>query len=87
MAHGLPVLVAEGMAPRGYGQARKRLVDSPGDQDALQMPSRALSDPVRLRRMGYQSYRIALYEVNIQSMARVFLRHRSGSPEPKGKTR
>jgi glycosyltransferase involved in cell wall biosynthesis len=76
MAHGLPVLVAEADGTQGdMVRPENGWLIPPGDLGALQNTlQEALSDPVRLRRMGDQSYRIAEQEVNILAMAQVFLR-------------
>jgi glycosyltransferase involved in cell wall biosynthesis len=76
MAAGLPVIVAEGdgtqddlVRPGNGWQA------PPGDVQALAaMLQQALSDPARLRRMGAESYRLAVEEVNIEAMVSVFVR-------------
>ena len=76
MAHGLPVLVAEGDGTQAdMVRPENGWLIPPGDDNALgQTLQAALSDPGRLRRMGLQSYRIAEREVNIQAMVQVFLR-------------
>ncbi len=76
MAAGLPVIVAEGdgtqddlVRPDNGWQV------PPGDVQALAaVLQQALSDPNRLRRMGAESYRLALEEVNIEAMVSVFVR-------------
>lgn len=76
MAAGLPVIVAEGDGTQddwlGTGNGWRV---APGDQraltDALQ---EALSDLVRLRRMGDVSYRIVSEEINLEGMVSVFVR-------------
>jgi glycosyltransferase involved in cell wall biosynthesis len=75
MAHGLPVLVAEADGTQGdMVKPENGWLIPPGDLEALQSSlQHALSDPRQLRRMGFQSYRIVAQEVNIQSMAQVFL--------------
>jgi glycosyltransferase involved in cell wall biosynthesis len=75
MAHGLPVIAAQG---DGTQEDLVRVDngwyvpvdDLPGLKEALQA---ALSDPARLRRMGAESYRIAVEEVNLEEMVRVFI--------------
>jgi glycosyltransferase involved in cell wall biosynthesis len=76
MAHGLPVVVAE-----GDGTQRDLVRDEngwfvpPGDLAALQrVIDQALSDPNRLRSMGAASLRIVTQEVNLDTMVRVFVR-------------
>jgi glycosyltransferase involved in cell wall biosynthesis len=75
MAAGLPVVVAEGdgtqddlVRPGNGWQV------PPGDLQALTAVLQgALADPARLRRMGAESYRLALEEVNIEAMVSVFV--------------
>jgi len=75
MARALPVIVAQGdgtqddlVRPENGWQL------PPGDLEALTITLlSALSDPIRLRQMGRESYRIVREEVNIQSMVRVFV--------------
>jgi glycosyltransferase involved in cell wall biosynthesis len=76
MAHGLPVVVAEGdgtqedLVRPGNGWRVPA-----GDLAALiGALSEALSDAARLRRMGAESFRIVAEEVNLQTMAAVFVR-------------
>jgi glycosyltransferase involved in cell wall biosynthesis len=76
MAAALPVVVAEGdgtqddlVRPHNGWQV------PPGEVQALAaVLQQALSDPARLRRMGAESYRLALEEVNIETMVSVFVR-------------
>jgi glycosyltransferase involved in cell wall biosynthesis len=76
MTAGLPVIVAEGdgtqddlVRPDNGWQV------PPGDVQALAaVLQQALSDPARLRRMGAESYRLAIEEVNIEAMVSVFVR-------------
>lgn len=75
MAHGLPVIVAEGDGTQGD------LVDEgsgwllpPGDLPALQQAlAAALSDAPRLRRMGEQAFRTVRDRVNVEAMAGAFV--------------
>lgn len=75
MAHGLPVIVAEGdgtqddlVRPQNGWQVR------PADVEALQAAlCTALSEPGRLRQMGAESYRIVAEEINLEAMVEVFL--------------
>jgi glycosyltransferase involved in cell wall biosynthesis len=75
MAHGLPVIVAEGdgtqedlVRPGNGWQVQ------PGSLETLTAAlAQAFSDPGRLRQMGAESYRIVLEEVNFEVMAGVFL--------------
>ena len=76
MAWGLPVIVAEGDGTQDdlvRPENGWRIV--PGDLDDLSRRLQtALSDPVRLRRMGAASYQIVAQEVNLEAMAQVFIR-------------
>lgn len=76
MAWGLPVIVAEGDGTQDdlvRPENGWRIVS--GDLDDLRRTLQtALSDPVRLRRMGAASYQIVDQEVNLEAMARVFIR-------------
>jgi glycosyltransferase involved in cell wall biosynthesis len=81
MSYGLPVIVAQGdgtqddLVRKGNGWQIP-----PGDFDALvNTMKEALSDPERLRRMGEESYRIVKEEINIQTMANVFVKALSAS--------
>ena len=75
MAHALPVIVAEGdgtqddlvRASNGFQVRPNNLASL---TDALQC---ALSDPARLRRMGTESYRIVVEEVNLEKMVEAFV--------------
>jgi glycosyltransferase involved in cell wall biosynthesis len=76
MAHGLPVIVAQGdgtqddMVRTGNGWQI-----TPDDLEALILTLReALSSPERLRKMGCESYRIVSEEVNLEAMAGAFVR-------------
>ncbi len=76
LGYGLPVIVAKGdgtqddMVRPGNGWLLP-----PGDGQALEDALRqGLSDPVRLRDMGRESYRIALEEINLERMAEEFAR-------------
>lgn len=81
MATGLPVVVAEGdgtqadMVRTGTDQrCGNGWLIPPDDVSVLQRTLRsALSDPERLRRMGAESYRIAVEEYNLENMVRVFV--------------
>jgi glycosyltransferase involved in cell wall biosynthesis len=75
MAHGLAVIVAEGdgtqedLVRSGNGW----LVPT-DDLDALTRSLlEALSNPVRLRRMGAESFRVVQEEINVQAMVEVFV--------------
>ena len=75
MSHGLPVLVAEGDGTQAdlVRPANGWLVLARDLAALTQALTSALSDPIRLRLMGAESYRIALEEVNIETMVSVFL--------------
>lgn len=76
MAHGLPLIVAEGDGTQEdlVRPANGWLVP-PNDLTALkQALAEALSDAARLRRMGSESFRLAVEEVNVEAMAEVFAR-------------
>jgi glycosyltransferase involved in cell wall biosynthesis len=75
MAHGLPVIVAEGdgtqddlvLPDAGWQVAA-------GDVAALShVLGSALSDPARLRRMGQAAYRVVEKVANIEEMVRIFI--------------
>ncbi len=75
MSYGLPVIVAQGdgtqddLVRKGNGWQVP-----PDDFDALVATMKdALSDAARLRRMGEESYRIVKEEINIETMADVFV--------------
>ena len=75
MAHGLPVIVAEGDGTQDdLVRPENGWLIPTGDLDALTSSLReALSDANRLRKMGIESYRIAYHEANIQAMVNVFI--------------
>jgi glycosyltransferase involved in cell wall biosynthesis len=75
MAHGLPVIVAEGdgsqedMVRPGNGWLLRA-----GDEAALQAAlAEALSDPTRLRKMGNISFQLVQQTFNLENMADVFV--------------
>jgi glycosyltransferase involved in cell wall biosynthesis len=75
MAHGLPVVVAEG---DGTQEDLVRPANGwripPDDLDALIATlGEALSDATRLRRMGAESFRIVDEEINLEQMVAVFV--------------
>jgi len=85
MAHGLPVIVAEGDGTQAdlVRPENGWLIagDDPGDlRRALQA---ALADPDRLRRMGEASQRIVAQEANIDTMASAFVRALNGIRAPR----
>jgi glycosyltransferase involved in cell wall biosynthesis len=75
MAHGLPVIVARGDGTQDdLVRAANGWQITPDDYDDLARAMReALSDPLRLRRMGDESYRIVAEEINLESMAAAFV--------------
>jgi len=74
MAHGLPVIVAEGDGTQDdLVRPDNGWRVPPSDTDALAEALReALSDASRLRRMGRESFRIVAEEANIEHMVSVF---------------
>jgi glycosyltransferase involved in cell wall biosynthesis len=75
MAHGLPVIVAEGDGTQDdLVRPDNGWRVPPGDGEALAETLRdALSDASRLRRMGRESFRIVAEEANIERMVGVFI--------------
>ncbi len=75
MAHGLPVIVAEGDGTQDdLVRPENGWRVPPGDSDALVETLReALSEASRLRRMGRESFRIVVEEANIERMVSVFI--------------
>jgi glycosyltransferase involved in cell wall biosynthesis len=76
MAHGLPVIVAQGDGTQDdlVREANGWRIP-PGDLQALiTVLQTALGDVERLHRMGGESYRIVSEEVNLEEMVAVFLR-------------
>ena len=75
MSHGLPVVVAEADGTqRELVRPGNGWLVVPGDLPGLiETLQRAVADPVRLRRMGEASHRIAVEEVNTEVMLQVFL--------------
>ena len=80
MAHGLPVIVAEG---DGTQEDLVREEDGPRPANGWRVPPadlaaltgalrEALSDPARLRRMGEASFHIVVEEVNLETMVAAF---------------
>jgi glycosyltransferase involved in cell wall biosynthesis len=76
MAHGLPVIVAQGDGTQDDLVRSENGWQVPQDDlPALtSILSQALSDPTRLRKMGEASYRIVAEEINVESMVGVFVR-------------
>jgi glycosyltransferase involved in cell wall biosynthesis len=75
MAHGLPVVAAEGDGTQDdLVREENGWRVPPGDLDALiAVLQTALKDVDRLRSMGLESYRIVSEEVNLEQMVAVFL--------------
>jgi glycosyltransferase involved in cell wall biosynthesis len=75
MAHGLPVIVAEGDGTQNdLVRPQNGWLIRPNDlQDLTQKLSLALSDAQKLRQMGAESFRIANQEININAMANRFV--------------
>lgn len=76
MAHGLPVVVAKGDGTQDdLVRAGNGWQVPPEDYGALVRVTReALSDASRLRRMGEESRRIVVEEINIEKMVEAFVR-------------
>ncbi len=76
MAHGLPVIVAEGDGTQNdLATPDNGWLVPPGNLEALIDALRqALSDPERLRSLGQESHRLASERFNIETMASVFAR-------------
>ena len=75
MAHGLPVIVAQGDGTQeDLVRPENGWLIQPDDQHSLNAAlADALSDPDRLRRMGRESYRITAEEINLEQMAASFV--------------
>jgi glycosyltransferase involved in cell wall biosynthesis len=75
MAHGLPVIVAQGDGTQeDLVRSKNGWLVPPGDIAALtDTLQTALSDAPRLRQMGAESYRIVSDEINLEEMVEVFL--------------
>lgn len=76
MAHGLPVIVAQGDGTQeDLVRPGNGWLVPPDDLGALKTAlEEALSDAPRLRRMGAESYRITAEEINLDTMADAFVR-------------
>ncbi|MBN2046147.1 MAG: glycosyltransferase [Anaerolineales bacterium] len=76
MSSGLPVIVAQGDGTQeDLVRPENGWLIQPGSQQSLnQALADALSDPIRLREMGAESYRITAEEINLQQMAASFVR-------------
>jgi glycosyltransferase involved in cell wall biosynthesis len=75
MAHGLPVIVADGDGTqRDLVSGNNGWLVPPGDLAALTEALRAaFTDPDRLREMGAASHRIVVERINLQVMVDTFL--------------
>jgi glycosyltransferase involved in cell wall biosynthesis len=75
MAHGLPVMVAEGDGSQdGMVTPGNGWLLPPNDENALRTAlTEALSDPARLRKMGQESFRLVTEEFNLENMADAFV--------------
>ena len=75
MSHGLPVIVAQGDGTQeDLVRPENGWLIQPGNQQSLNTAlANALSDPDRLRRMGSESYRITVEEINLEQMAANFI--------------
>jgi glycosyltransferase involved in cell wall biosynthesis len=74
MAHGLPVIVAEADGTQlDLVRPQNGFLTPPGDIKQLESTLKmALEDPLRLRRMGAESYRIVAEEINLENMVAAF---------------
>lgn len=75
MSYGLPVIVAQGDGTQGdlVRPGNGWIIPSEDLGALTQTLAQALSDPVNLRRMGAESYRIVAEEINIDKMVAVFI--------------
>jgi glycosyltransferase involved in cell wall biosynthesis len=75
MAHGLPVIVAEGDGTQDdLVRAENGWQIRPGDVESLEESIReALSDLGKLRKKGLESFRIVREEANVERMVQVFV--------------
>jgi glycosyltransferase involved in cell wall biosynthesis len=75
MAHGLPVVVAQGDGTQDdLVRVENGWQVPPDDLQALiNIIQNALSDPTKLRQMGQASYRIVAEEINVERMVAVFV--------------
>ncbi len=76
MSHGLPVIVAKGDGTQeDLTRPENGWLILPNDLEALTNTlGEALSDYVRLRRMGAESYRITAEEINLDEMVAAFVK-------------
>lgn len=75
MSHGLPVIVAQGDGTQeDLARPENGWLVPPDDLEALASALReALRDPARLRRMGAESYRITVEEINLEALVGAFI--------------
>jgi glycosyltransferase involved in cell wall biosynthesis len=75
MAYGLPVIVAEGDGTQNdLVSSGNGWLITPDDENALTKSlEEALSDPMRLREMGAESFKIVQEEINVEKMVAVFV--------------
>lgn len=75
MAHGLPIIVAEGDGTQeDLVKPENGWLIPADDEKALRIAlEEALSDPKRLRRMGAASYKLVQDEINIEQMVKIFV--------------
>jgi len=76
MSFGLPVIVAQGDGTQDDLVRKENGWQIPPDHFAALVSTMkdALSDAARLRKMGAESYRIVIEEINIEKMAETFVR-------------
>jgi glycosyltransferase involved in cell wall biosynthesis len=76
MAHGLPIIVAEGDGTQdALVRPENGWLIPPGNKSALSHTMKeALSNKKRLRQMGEKSYRIVTQEVNLEKMVEAFIK-------------
>jgi glycosyltransferase involved in cell wall biosynthesis len=75
MSYGLPIIVAQGDGTQDdlVGKGNGWQVSPDDFESLLSTMNDALSDVARLRKMGEESYRIALEEINIEKMVQIFV--------------
>jgi glycosyltransferase involved in cell wall biosynthesis len=75
MAHGLPVIVARGDGTQDDLVRKENGWQVPPDDQLVltNVLQQALSDPIRLHRMGEASFRIVSEEINVDKMVEVFI--------------
>ncbi len=83
MAHGLPVIVAEGDGTQNdlVSPANGWLISAGSEQALVTALDLALGNPARLLSMGAESYRLAVERFNIDAMAAAFVRALSAVAE------